>query len=463
MSDEVSSRPVVVIGLGVTGEAVVRYLLAGGRPVVVVDDATDEAVVASAAQLDVPLVSAPDRGHLSKVLAGSSGAVVSPGVPPSHPVFSLCDSLGLAVTTEIELAGTELASLEAPPTVVAVTGTNGKTTVVTMIVRMLAEAGVTAVAAGNIGVPLLDALATVRGARESGKEPIRAVVVETSSFQLALTRTFRPDIAVWLNLSEDHLDVHRSVEEYVAAKARIWANQGEGDLAIVNANDPTVMSAGYSAPSRVISFGFEKGDYRIEDGALRSPGGTVIVPIAEMARSFPHDLVNGLAASAAALEAGANSDACSRVLREFSGLRHRIELVGEKLGVRYFDDSKATTPASVEAALAGFTSVVLIAGGRNKGLDLSPLASQAERCRGVVAIGESAGEVEEAFRSVTLDCQVVRAPSMEEAVRRATEMARPGDAVLLSPGCASFDWYRSYGERGDDYARAVRRQIKEGR
>ena len=178
----------------------------------------------------------------------------------------------------------------------------------------------------------------------------------------------------------------------------------------------------------------------------------MIAPVADLPRSLPHDLANALAASAAAVGAGATLEGCRRALRSFRGLPHRVERVGESGGVGYYDDSKATTPSAVLAALAGFESVVLIAGGRNKGLDLGALREGAGRVRSVVAIGEAAAEVEAAFAGAA---PVQRATSMVEAVSAAAGAARPGDAVLLSPGCASFDWYRSYAERGEDFARTV--------
>jgi UDP-N-acetylmuramoylalanine--D-glutamate ligase len=182
------------------------------------------------------------------------------------------------------------------------------------------------------------------------------------------------------------------------------------------------------------------------------PDGAVLARVDELPRSLPHDRANALAAAAAAVAAGAAADGCRRALGEFRGLPHRVELVGEAKGVRFYDDSKATTPGAVLAALDGFGSAVLIAGGRNKGLDLSVLRGAAGRLRGVVAIGEAAAEVVASFAGA---CPVVEATSMAEAVGLAAAMARPGDAVVLSPACASFDWYPSYGARGDDFARCV--------
>ena len=186
------------------------------------------------------------------------------------------------------------------------------------------------------------------------------------------------------------------------------------------------------------------------------PGGRGIVGVDALPRHMPHDIADGLAATATAVAAGATIDACRDVLLQFDGLPHRVTFIGEADGVRFFDDSKATTPASVLAALGGFESVVLIAGGQNKGLDLGVLSTGADRVRAVVAIGDAAGEVEAAFAGVR---PVTVVGSMTDAVAAAAEAARPGDAVLLSPGCASFDWYRSYAERGDDFARAVRELV----
>jgi UDP-N-acetylmuramoylalanine--D-glutamate ligase len=271
---------------------------------------------------------------------------------------------------------------------------------------------------------------------------------------------FRPAVAVWLNVTEDHLDWHPDFEHYVAAKARIWRNQGADDVVVANADDPAVMSATRTAPGRVVTFGLDQGDYRVarraDRDALVTPTGDEIVAVAALPRSLPHDLANDLAAVAAATAAGAGLHACRSVLETFEGLPHRVELVGDAGGVRYYDDSKATTPASVVAALRAFESVVLIAGGRNKGLSLAPIVAASDPVRAVVAIGEAAGEVESAFAGVR---PVFRADSMDDAVARARQLAEPGDVVLLSPGCASFDRYSSYAEQGDDFVRAVGEQL----
>jgi UDP-N-acetylmuramoylalanine--D-glutamate ligase len=299
---------------------------------------------------------------------------------------------------------------------------------------MLVASGAKAVAAGNIGVPLVEAVAG----------PADAFVVEVSSFQLELTDRFHPAVAVWLNLAPDHLDWHPDLESYGRAKARIWARQTADDSAVVNAEDPGVMAWASGAPGRVVTFGLGGADFSVVDGVLRTDAGDELVPVASLRRALPHDVGNALAASAAALAAGATIDGVRDALRRWEGFPHRVTLVGDAGGVQWYDDSKATNPHAALAAMRGFDSVVLIAGGRNKGLDLSVLA--------VVAIGEAAPEVAAAFDGVR---PVTVAESMDEAVRAALAAARPGDSVLLSPGCASFDSYRSYAERGDDFRRAV--------
>jgi UDP-N-acetylmuramoylalanine--D-glutamate ligase len=435
-----------VVGFGVSGKAIARALVARGAGVTAVDDRPDDELRAAAAALDVELVEAPGADALAALVARAELVVPSPGLRFDHPIFGLAASHGVAVAGEVELA-----ARWATCPIVAVTGTNGKTTVTTLVTAMLTASGVDAVAAGNIGLALADAV---------DRDPA-VLVVETSSFQLAHTDTFRPAVATWLNAAPDHLDVHRSFAAYVAAKARIWANQRDDDVAVVNAEDAVVMDAvrtTHPAPARVTTFG-EAGQYRVHENALVTPAGTEILALDAIARLLPHELSNALAACATALEAGGTIAGARRALSEFRTLPHRLTLVGEAGGVQWYDDSKATNPHAALAAVDGFDSVVLIAGGQNKGLDLRDLARGAPHVRAVIAIGEAAGEVEAAFRDVR---PVRRARSMTEAVDRAAELARAGDAVLLSPGCASFDWYENYGARGDDFARAVRELIGAG-
>ena len=432
---------VLVYGLGLSGQAVVRRLTAEGAEVLAADDAAGDRPADAAAALGVELLVRPSAAELDALAPSLEEVVVSPGVPAAHPVLALAGRV--PVLSEVELAWRR-----ARGPVVAVTGTNGKTTVVTLVTAMLEASGLSAVAAGNIGVPLLDAVA--------GDADV--VVAEVSSFQLALTETFRPAVGAWLNFAPDHLDWHPSLDHYRAAKARLWANAGPGDVAVANVEDAVVAEEAGPARRRgatVVGFGLDAGDYRRRGGALASPGG-IICGVDELARPFPHEIVDALCASATAVSAGAHLEGCARALRDFRGLPHRLELVGEAKGVRFYDDSKATTPAAVVADLSGFDTAVLIAGGRNKGLDLSPLRDLAPRVRAVVAIGEAAAEVSAAFEGASA---VHGASSMAEAVGLAGSLAEAGDAVVLSPACTSFDWYGSYAERGDDFAGEVRRLV----
>ena len=412
----------------------------------VVDDKPVNGTRAAAVELGAELIEAPAPETLSGLVARADLIVLSPGVPFDHPVFALAAARDVPVRGELELA-----SHWTDRPLVAVTGTNGKTTVTTLVTGMLVASGVRAVAAGNIGLALSDAVAT----------DAALFVVEASSFQLRLTETFRPAVAVWLNAAADHLDIHGTFDDYVAAKARIWANQRDDDVAVVNADDPVVVEAArhtHRAPAEVTTFGRDDGDYRVRADAVCTPEGDQVVTLAELDRVLPHDIANALAATAAAIHAGASIDGARAALLSFPTLPHRLTLVGEAGGVQWYDDSKATNPHAALAAIDGFESVVLIAGGQNKGLDLTALAGSADRVRAVVAIGEAAAEVQAAFRSVR---PVASARSMRDAVSRAAEFARAGDAVLLSPACASFDWYEDYGARGDDFAAAVRELLED--
>jgi UDP-N-acetylmuramoylalanine--D-glutamate ligase len=427
----------LVYGLGLSGASVVRRLRAEGAEVLAADDDPGPRPRRVASELGVELVVRPDPTRLGALAREVDEVVVSPGVPAGHPVMALAHQVPL-------VGELELAWRRARVPVVAVTGTNGKTTVVSLVSAMLRASGRRAVAAGNIGVPLLD---VVEGDAE-------VVVAEVSSFQLALTSSFRPAVGAWLNFSPDHLDWHPSLEHYRAAKARLWVNAAPGDVAVANVEDPVVRAESEGAARRgatVLGVGLDAGDYRRRGEVLVGPGG-VLCAVGELARPFPHELVDVLCAWAAADAAGATVEGCRRAALEFEGLPHRLQLVGEAKGVRFFDDSKATTPEAVLAALRSFPRAVLVAGGRNKGLDLSCLASLAPRLAGVVAMGEAADEIAAVFDGVT---PLRRASSMEEAVEAAAAMAAPGEAVVLSPACSSFDWYSSYAERGEDFARCV--------
>ena len=431
---------VAVVGYGLHGQAVAGALVRRGIAVTVVDDRPSDAATAHAQHLGLSVVTAPDDQTLRGLLADASHLVPTPGLPEHHPAFVIAAELDLAVIGEFDLAR----RWDDRPCV-AITGTNGKTTVTTMVTEMLVADGRQAVMSGNMELPLVVAI----------DDPDTEIfVVEASSFRLGHSSTFAPTVATWLNFEPDHLDVHPSLASYEAAKARIWANLGDDGVAIASATDETVRRNLPGRPNDR-TFGGSDGDALVVDGDIVVHGRR-IAAVADLARSLPHDVENALAAALTAIEAGARDDAVADVLRSFAGLPHRVQLVGDADGIRWYNDSKATTPHAVLAGVGGFESVVLIAGGRNKGVDLSPLRALTPRLRGVVAIGDDAAEVEAVFADATA---VVTADSMAAAVEAAAALAEPGDAVVLSPACTSYDWYPNYGARGDDFARIVGERI----
>lgn len=430
---------VLVVGLAATGEAVVRHF--SPASVTVVDDRIDPGdLEARLAVLQVAPV--PGAAEPAELVAAHDLVVPSPGVPPGHPLLAAARAAGVPIRSEVDVAA-EL--LRVP--LIAVTGTNGKTTVTMLVTAMLERAGKRAVAAGNIGRPLLDVADDPTG--------IEVVVAEVSSFQLEFTTSFRPRIAVLLDVAPDHIDWHGSYAAYVAAKARVFAAQEADDVLVANRDDATVVELAAGAHSALRWYSTRVGSdapFRVEGGALVDADGAAFLSVADLAPRAPHDVANALAAAAAADAAGASHEAIGAVLIDPPRAPHRVTPVDTIDGVRYIDDSKATNPHAAASAVRGFEDVVLIAGGRNKGLDLGSLREVAPHLTAVVAIGDAASEVEVAFRDAV---PVDRAQSMREAVRVAARRARRGGVVLLAPACASFDWYPNYSARGDDFAREV--------
>jgi UDP-N-acetylmuramoylalanine--D-glutamate ligase len=464
MSDVVLPfRRAGVVGLGRSGASAAR-LLAGAGIEVRVTEAGDSASLAGvAAELAALGVVTELGGHSEGIASWAEVLVVSPGVPPTNPVIRAGARRGIPVWSEIELAWRF-----ARVPVLAVTGTNGKTTTTTLLASLLRAEGFDAVAAGNIGYPLVDAVA---GSCD-------VIVCEVSSFQLAFSETFRPSIAVVLNVADDHYDWHGGHDDYLSAKARIGRAQTAEDLLVAGSADRGALSIAAGAPSRAAAYGL--GDLAsvhaaarflgrplaaaagIEGGMVVAEGAAGPASIVEVARIRlvgPHNLENVLAASLAALEWGVPPEVIGAAVAAFSPLPHRSTLIGEIDGVRYIDDSKATNPHATLSALRGLERVVLIAGGRAKGLDLSVLAEHAERLVGVVAMGEAAGELEGIFAE---SIRFATAPWIEQAVETASGWAAPGDTVLLSPACSSLDQYADYAERGDRFAAAVRRLAEAG-
>ena len=433
----------LLAGFGAANQAVARALrqpALEGIELLAFDDKPASENLVAAEQLSVELVKAPDEKTLKQLLAAADAVVPTPGMSDFHLLFEILGDK--AVLSEYDI----FAALDDRP-FAAVTGTNGKTTVTELVCKMLCKSGIKAAAAGNTDMALTAAASDAE---------TEFFVVEASSFQLRHTKDFCPRAAAWLNFTPDHLDVHRSLQSYEDSKALVWGcSQGNqrigGGASIANADDPVVSKR---APEGAVFFGSAaEADFCLSDGWLTAEGERFL-QVSEMPRNKPHDLANALAATALAQASGASLAAVAEVLRNFSGLPHRLQLVAKGGGVEWYNDSKATTPHATAAAISGFKSVVLIAGGRSKGLDLAPMAEAASSAkspiRAVVAIGETAPEISLLFVE---HCPVTTASSMAQAVAAAAELSNPGDAVLLSPACSSHDWYSDYKQRGDDFAR----------
>ena len=431
----------LVVGLGVSGESAAHALAALGANVRVTDSGEAPTVLERAERLRASGIDVETGGHdLSKV--DVDVAIVSPGIPPSSEIVRALDAAGVNWFSEVELAY-RLARCD----FLAVTGTNGKTTTTSLLASILKEAGITTAAAGNIGFPLIDAIGSVP---EGG-----AIAVEVSSFQLAATQEFHPRVAVILNVAEDHTDWHGSVDEYARAKARIFMNQTSDDFFLPNAADARVMELTGDAASRIVPF---SGD-AVPPGGIGVDGNDVmwegrrILGVDDIPLPGVAGIEDAVAAAGAALCYGVDDRSVVRGIKGFRALGHRLEVIAEVDGITYIDDSKATNPHATLIAVRGLTDVVLIAGGRSKGIDLSVLTQTVPPVIAVVALGEARDEVEKVFDGLV---PVDRADSMEDAVRLADKYALPGGSVLLSPACASLDMYESYAQRGDEFARAVR-------
>jgi UDP-N-acetylmuramoylalanine--D-glutamate ligase len=433
----------LVYGLAVAGESTVRALLRHGVDVVVADDDVDDRRRARAVELGVELLDRPDAAVLRDVVATCDLVSPAPGVPEHHAVIAAARSVGVEVVSEIELAYRwEQERPGGPRPMLAITGTDGKTTTTLLAAEMLRAGGVRTIDAGNTSTPLVDAITM----------DLDAFVVECTSFRLAWTPTFRAEGAAWLNLAPDHLNWHGSMATYEHAKAQVWANQTSGDVAVGFVDDPIVMRRLRSAPARQVTFGATGADYRIERGHLVGPGGA-IAPVSAMRRSLPHDLTNALAASALVLETRlADREAIMSALASFTGPPHRLEHIGTWNSIAWYNDSKATTPHAAVAAIRSFGRLVLIAGGYDKGVDLTPMADDVTGVDAVIAMGDTAHAVAAAFASVP---HVEVVGDLGDAVDRAAGIAGPGTTVLLSPGCSSFDQYTGFEARGDHFRSLV--------
>jgi UDP-N-acetylmuramoylalanine--D-glutamate ligase len=441
---QLAGKKVLVVGLGRSGLAAARMCRERGARVTVTDLRVDPPGLDT-----LPADVARELGrHDERSFVGADVIVLSPGVPPLHQVVA-ARAAGVTVTGELELASRFVSA-----TLVAITGTNGKSTTTSLTGDILAATGRPTFVGGNLGVPLAEAV----GTPAAGAGGI--CVVEASSFQLETVEHFRPLVSVLLNITADHLDRYADLEAYAVAKTRIFAAQGASDFAVINEDDAMVERLTRGLSSRRLSLSTrrplrEGGWIEGDSLCLRLPGAELEhYPAQPPGLIGRHNQENALASLLAARLAGATHQQALQVLMAFRPLAHRMELVAEVDGVAFFDDSKGTNVGAVVAALSGFPRpVVLIAGGRDKGGAYEPLArAMKDVGRGAVVIGEAATRIATALSPVV---PVERAATMEEAVQRAAALARPGDAVVLSPACSSFDMFRNYEHRAQVFRAAV--------
>ncbi len=435
--------PFLVVGLARSGIAAARALKARGEAVFGVDSGEPEGLeLLRQSGIDFETsVAGTDR------LEGVATVIKSPGVPESAEVIAEALRRGVEVIGELELGWR---MFEAP--VVAITGTNGKTTTTELTAHLFRAAGKPVSTAGNVGHPVCEvAMEAVAGVE------VGTVVCECSSFQLEDSTRFSPEVAVFLNLGPDHLDRHGNIESYREAKLRIFANQIEGDVAVLNADDPAV--AGVRAKGATIRFSVEgagKADLTLEDETIMIDG-RPLIGISEMRIIGRHNVANAMAGAASAIALGLDPDVVAAGLKSFPPVPHRYEPVAEIEGVVFINDSKATNVDATVAALeSSDRQLHLILGGSTKGEPFDELTGPvAEHCRGIYLIGETADEIGKALEPAGLE--IVRyCEDLEAAVSESAGAANPGEAVLLSPACASFDQFRNFEDRGDTFRRLVR-------
>jgi UDP-N-acetylmuramoylalanine--D-glutamate ligase len=444
---ELAGRRALVVGLARTGLETANFLARRGAAVTVTDRKEPAALEPALARLD-PGVRRELGGHQAETFLAQDLVVPSPGMAMDDPLLVAARAAGVRIISEIELAYRFL-----PVPMLAVTGTNGKSTVTTALGLAFEAAGIPARVGGNIGNPLIGEVDALGGSRW--------VVAEISSFQLEWIETFRPRIAALLNLSEDHLDRYPAYEEYLRAKLRIFERMEAGDDLVLNADDPLVVARAAAARARAVWFSMRRiprrGVYLFRGWIYSRLGerlGQRVLPVAEMRIAGTHNQENALAVTALALLAGCAPKHVREVFRSFRGLPHRTEFVREAGGVRWYDDSKGTNVGATARTLAGMPGpVVLILGGKDKGGSYLPLAPLVRgRVRALVLLGEAREKIAAELAGAA-PIEVVA--EMGAAVRRAAALAQPGDAVLLSPACASFDQYTGYAERGRHFQAEV--------
>jgi len=439
-------KNILVVGLAKTGVACAHFLASRGARVTVTDMRDESALAGQLAQLAGFEIMRELTRHDERTFQARDLIVVSPGVPQDLPQLIAARQAGVEIISEIELASR---FISAP--LVAITGTNGKTTTTTIAGEIFKQNGFRTFVGGNIGNPLIELA-------ESG-EAVERVVAEISSFQLEWITNFRPAVAALLNLSEDHLDRYASYQEYIDAKLRIFENQTGDDFAVVNADDTLVWKYARTLKSRLFPFSRKK---ELDEGIFLC-GDTIVwrhngreerLATTGFRLLGVHNLENIMAALACSLLLGCRPVESFECVRSFESLHHRMEFVREVNGVRWYEDSKATNVGSVEKALESFKDITLIAGGKDKGGSYAPLVPLVkERVSHLILIGEAAERMQAELGSLT-DTQ--QAPTLEDAVALAARITVPGGTVLMSPACSSFDMFRDYEERAQRFIAAVK-------
>jgi UDP-N-acetylmuramoylalanine--D-glutamate ligase len=443
---ELRNKNVLVVGLAKTGVACARFLASKGARVTVTDMRGEAALAGPLAELGEYGINWELERHNAPTFLTSDLIVVSPGVPMDLPQLAAAQQSGKDIISEIELASR---FIDVP--LAAITGTNGKTTTTTLLGAIFKHNGYHTFVGGNIGNPLIE--------MAEGHNIVDQVVAEISSFQLEWITSFRPTIAALLNLSEDHLDRYPSYQAYIDAKLRIFENQTEDDFAVVNRDDQLVWERVQNIRAHLFPFSrlheLDEGIY-YRDGVItyRHNGREECFPTSAIRLQGVHNLENIMAALACALLLGCRADESFETVLCFEALHHRMEFVREINGVSWYEDSKATNVGSVEKALESFVEITLIAGGKDKGGSYTPLAPLVRgRVRHLVLIGEAAERME---RELGEFAETHRAATLEDAVRLAAEITKPGGTVLMSPACSSFDMFRDYEERAERFIAAVK-------
>ncbi len=442
-------KRVLVVGLGKSGVASALFLKARGASVTVSDTKSGDDLRNEIPDLLDHGITVETGGHGERTFRGQDLIVVSPGVPTDAPMLVQARAMGEPVIGEIELAAQFL-----PGPIVAITGSNGKTTTTTLIGEITTGGGLPTLVGGNIGTPAISL------AGRATSETV--IVLEVSSFQLETIQTFHPKIAVVLNVTPDHLDRHRTLEAYVDAKARIFENQRGDDFAVLNEDDPTCVTMAARTQAQLFGFNRQK---EVKQGAWVREGNIVfrdargqreIMLASEIPLKGAHNLENVLAAVCAGALMGVGPEKIRQAVRDFKAVEHRLEFAATVRGVDYYNDSKATNVDATIKALESFpANIHLILGGKDKGSDYSVLnALLRQRVKRVYTIGAAAGKIESQISSSKVE--VVHAETLENAIRKANAAAQPGDVVLLAPACASFDQFKNYEQRGRVFKEIVR-------